>query len=170
MLNEKESKRLKEIIEKALSKDQGSLSAQEVKELQGLLKKLEAEKAKKKADKESLSEIISCSMDIALAKTALKENESKKFNELPLKDKIKALNEQLDKLNNSDVMKKFSKEQAEKQEQKDFENFYAEHAKKYGSDMFSEVNERDIEADSQMSDEDKAFYEDYVKRVGGSSI
>ncbi|RDY72566.1 hypothetical protein DXT76_01095 [Halobacillus trueperi] len=128
-LNEKDRKRVNELIHKALKKEQsGGLNKAELKELRGLLNRA-SEKARKYEE----------ALEVAQARTLLtqfeedrkridflKSGAEKKFNELA--EEIKALE-------NSSMVKQAKKEIEKDKEQEEFNKFYEEYCKKHGESM-----------------------------------
>lgn len=137
-VTEKDYERINELVAKALDKNMESLDEKEIKELQSLLLKLEAEKRaiKEKAKKENLSEVISLSSNVVLVKNALEVNEKKAFNELSPLERIKKFNKQFEEFTSSNSYKEFEKEYSERKAQEEAENLYKEHVKKYGNKLY----------------------------------
>ncbi|MEH7504939.1 hypothetical protein V7152_23505 [Neobacillus drentensis] len=133
-LTDKEKARIGELIDQALDHDKPALSEDDVKELESLLKKLEAAN-KKKDSKEQLSERIVNKMTLALGKQALEFNSKKAFNQLSPKEKAKRLGEKLDKIERSQYFKEIQAKNKEQEERAALEAYWKEHEKKYGSKL-----------------------------------
>lgn len=138
-MSERKKKRLNELMNKVLI-EKTPLNESEMKDLKALLAELYKDKEKAKGELEPLSEIMDRSLLISLAENVLKvhkslvrEQEVEAFKKLPLKDKAKHLEKKIDEIKKShSKWHKLSKEEKERQAKEDFENFYEEHAKKYG--------------------------------------
>ena len=128
MTNEKRKARINELIKKVLE-DKQTLNEKEMKELKALLKALVAERETKKGESESLSEVIERSVLITLSQSALDTSRKIAFENKSLEEKIKYIEESIEKLENSSTFSKLKK----KEEEEDFEAQYAEHVRRFGN-------------------------------------
>ena len=129
MTNEKRKARINELIKKVLE-DKQTLNEKEMKELKALLKALVAERETKKGESESLSEVIERSVLITLSQSALDTSRKIAFENKSLEEKIKYIEESIEKLENSST---FSKLKKKEEEEEDFEAQYAEHVRRFGN-------------------------------------
>ncbi|KZR56963.1 hypothetical protein [Pseudobacillus badius] len=134
MANEKRKARINELIKKVLEEKQ-TLDDKEMKELKALLKALVTERETKKGERESLSEVIERSVLITLSQSALDTCRKVAFENKSLEEKVKYIEEGIDKIENSSTWSKLKRRELEKKKQEDFEAQYAEHVRKYGNDL-----------------------------------
>lgn len=141
-MSERKKKRLNELMNKIITEGK-TLTESEMKEFKGLLAELYKDREKAKKEFEPLSEVMDRSLLISFAENALKvhkslvrEREVEAFKKLPLKDKAKHLEKKIDEVKKShNKWHKLSKAEKERQAKEDFENFYEEHARKYGKEL-----------------------------------
>jgi hypothetical protein len=136
-VTEKEYKGINQLVSKALDKELDALNTEEVKELQGLLKKMDAERKAKREQEvmESLSEVIDRNIVISLAEKALEVDSQKRFDQLPTQEKFNSLKSQISEIANSASRKQIEKELIQKEEEEAFNVFYEEYANKFGNSL-----------------------------------
>ncbi|MCQ6265604.1 hypothetical protein M1K46_07995 [Fictibacillus sp. WQ 8-8] len=133
-LTEAEEGRLSQIVSKALDKSQGSLSEEEIKDLQALIKKLGAIKEaedEKKASEYTLSEKIDLRLKLSYANKALELNQQKQ----PFGVRLKALKEEMEQFKNSWAYKEAMRKHEELKQKQADEKFYEEHVKQFGKEL-----------------------------------
>lgn len=113
MANEKRKARINELIKKVLEEKQ-TLDDKEMKELKALLKALVTERETKKGERESLSEVIERSVLITLSQSALDTCRKVAFENKSLEEKVKYIEEGIDKIENSSTWSKLKRIREEK--------------------------------------------------------
>ncbi|WP_100373395.1 hypothetical protein [Bacillus sp. FJAT-45037] len=141
-LTKKEIEETKALIDKALDQAEPSLTAQESKELQGLLKRLEIEnkedkKEEKKDDFSSkVSKVVSETVDKHFNKLEEELKAKEDFKKLPFSEQMKRTREKMEKANSffESASKKLEANTAKLQKENEEREFYAEYERKYGKD------------------------------------